>query len=145
MIDATVKYKVGEQQLEGSMRYVRDNTASFGLEFDNLKGFSTRLNGRYIGYRYEDNYMYMADYSNWPNVIKNPIVHKGAEVRADLVDEALLRHPVSYVFDYSASYTYKEKYTLVLTVSNLLDENYTEKDGYNMPGRAVMAKLGYKF
>ena len=145
MIDATVKYQVGEQQLEGNMRYVRDNTASFGVEYDNLNGFSTRLNGRYIGHRYEDNYMYMADYSNWPNVVKKPIVFNGSDVRADLVDEALLRHPVSYVFDYSASYTFKEKYTIALTVSNLFDENYTEKDGYNMPGRAFMAKFGYKF
>ncbi|RXQ91523.1 TonB-dependent receptor [Ancylomarina salipaludis] len=145
LIDATLKYESNGKPAEGSMRYVRDNTASFGLEFDNLKGFTTCLNGRYIGHRYEDNYMYLADYSNWPNVSKKPIVFNGKEVRPELIDEALLRHPISYVFDYSASYTFKEKYTVGITVSNLLDENYTEKDGYNMPGRLVNAEFIYKF
>ncbi|MCY1634783.1 TonB-dependent receptor plug domain-containing protein [Marinifilum sp. D737] len=146
LIDATVKYKDAEDnQLEGEMRYVRDNTASFGIEFDNLKGFSTRLNGRYIGHRYENNYMYLADYSNWPNITKEPIVYNEKEVRPDLVNDELLRHPVSYVFDYSASYSFNENYTVGFSISNLLDENYTEKDGYNMPGRAFMAKFSYQF
>ncbi len=146
MIDADVTYKdaTGVTQT-GEMRYVRDNTASFGVEFDNLKGFSTQLTGRYIGHRYENNYMYLADYSNWPTVTKQAIVFNNEEVRPNLINEELLRHPVSYVFDYSASYTFKEKYTLGLTVANLFDENYTEKDGYNMPGRAITAKFGYKF
>jgi len=146
IIDADLKYKDAQGiNRKGAMRYVRDNTASFGLEFDNLKGFSTRLNGRYIGHRYENNYMYLADYSNWPNITKEPIVFNGEEVRSESIDEELLRHPVSYVFDYSASYTFKEKYTLGLKVANLLDENYTEKDGYNMPGRSIMAKFTCRF
>ncbi|WP_372639804.1 TonB-dependent receptor plug domain-containing protein [Ancylomarina sp.] len=142
MIDAKVAYELAGKPAEGSMRYVRDNTASFGIEFDNLKGFSTCLNGRYIGHRYEDNYMvtYPA-----PTYARAPIVFKGKEVRPELIDEALLRHPISYVFDYSASYTFKEKYTVGITISNLLDENYTEKDGYNMPGRSLIAKLAYRF
>lgn len=111
---------------ESQMKYVRDNNANFGVEFDNLKGFSTRFNVRYIGHRYEN---------NWFSYYND---------RPELKDQ-ILRHPVSMVFDYSASYTIKEKYTIGLAVSNLLDENYTEKDGYNMPGRAVMAKFGYKF
>jgi outer membrane receptor protein involved in Fe transport len=89
--------------------------------------------------------MFLADYSNWPNITKEPIVFNGKEVRPDLVDEELLRHPVSYVFDYSASYSFNENYTVGLSISNLLDENYTEKDGYNMPGRAFMAKFSYQF
>jgi len=146
IIDADLRYQDSQgANQKGAMRYVRDNTASFGLEFDNLKGFTTRLNGRYIGHRYENNYMYLADYSNWPNITKETIVFNGKEVRSDLINEELLRHPVSYVFDYSASYTFNEKYTLGLTVSNLLDENYTEKDGYNMPGRAFMGRFTCKF
>ena len=61
------------------------------------------------------------------------------------IDDELLHHSVSYVFDYSASYIFKEKYTIDLTVANLLDENYTEKDGYNMPGSLIMAKLICRF
>ena len=146
LFDADVTYKdaTGLTQT-GEMRYVRDNTATFGVEFDNLKGFSTRLSGRYIGHRYENNYMYVADYSNWPTVSKAPIVYNAKEVRPDVLNEALLRHPVSYVFDFSASYSFNEKYTLGLTLANLLDENYTEKDGYNMPGRAITAKFSYRF
>ncbi|PKQ61815.1 hypothetical protein BZG02_14405 [Labilibaculum filiforme] len=118
--DGTYKNK------ESSMRYVRDNNANFGIDFDNLNGFSTRLNARYIGHRYEDNW-----YTHYP-------------VRTN-VTEKVLRHPVSMVFDYSANYTIKEKYSLGLSVDNLLDENYTEKDGYNMPGRTITAKFNYKF
>lgn len=142
LIDAKVKYEEGGVKKEGDMRYVRDNTASFGVEFDNLKGFSTRLNGRYIGHRYEDNYMvtYPA-----PTYARAPVVFNGKEVRPELTNDLLLRHPVSYIFDYSALYDFNENYTVGMTVSNLLDENYTEKDGYNMPGRAFMAKFTYKF
>ncbi|WP_461638652.1 TonB-dependent receptor plug domain-containing protein [Labilibaculum euxinus] len=131
IIDAIVTQRVKQtdgtyKNEESQMRYVRDNNANFGIEFDNLNGLSTRLNARYIGHRYEDNW-----YTYYP-------------IRTN-VTEKVLRHPVSMVFDYSASYTIKEKYTIGLSVSNLLDENYTEKDGYNMPGRAITAKFGYKF
>jgi outer membrane receptor protein involved in Fe transport len=146
LFDAKVKYEDAlGNKLEGEMRFVRNNTASFGIEYDNLKGFSTKLNGRYIGHRYENNYMYLADYSNWPDITKEPIVYQGKEVRPKLVNEELLYHPISYVFDYSASYTFKEHYTLGISIANLLNENYTEKDGYNMPGRSIMAKFSYQF
>ncbi|WP_321282448.1 TonB-dependent receptor domain-containing protein [Marinifilum fragile] len=145
IFDATEKVKVGESFVESKMKYVRDNNASFGIEFDNLKGFSTRLHGRYIGHRYEDNYMYAADYSNWPNVTRAPINFNGEEVRKDLIDEDVLRHPVYYVFDYSVNYQFHKHYSAGLTVANLLDENYSEKDGFNMPGRSIMLKVGYRF
>lgn len=130
IVKETIDGKVVEKSVtvKGDMKYVRDKNASFGLEYDNLKGFQCRLNGRYIGRRYEDNwYTY---YSN---------------ARKDHKTDRILRHPSSYVFDYDMSYTFKKNYTLGLTVSNLLDENYTEKDGYNMPGRSFMVKVGYKF
>ncbi|MGQ1909907.1 TonB-dependent receptor [Marinifilum sp. RC60d5] len=146
IIDATVESKQFDgSYLKDQMFYVRDNNASFGIEFDNLKGFSTRLNGRYVGHRYEDNYMYAADYSNWPNITRAPINYKGEEVRASLINEDVLRHPVYYIFDYSANYNINDNYSVGLTVTNLFDENYSEKDGYNMPGRAIIAKVAYKF
>lgn len=126
IIDAKVAYELDGKPAVGNMRYVRDNNANMGIEFDNLENFKTRLNARYIGHRYEDNW-----YTWYP-------------VRTDVTD-LILRHPVSYVFDYSASNTFKDKYTVGLTVANLLDENYTEKDGYNMPGRSVTAKFTYRF
>jgi outer membrane cobalamin receptor len=146
IFDATqrVKLEAGGYE-ESNMKYVRDNNASFGIEFDNLKGFSTRLHGRYIGHRYEDNYMYAADYSNWPNVTRAPINFKGQEVRKELINEDVLRHPVYYVFDYTANYAFNKKYSVGLKVANLFDENYTEKDGFNMPGRSVMVNFTYRF
>ena len=131
IIDATVSERKQKDDGtyfndENQMRYVRDNNANFGIDYDNLNGFTTRLNARYIGHRYED---------NWFSYYND---------RPDLKDK-VLRHPVSMVFDYTSSYTFNKNYTLGLSVSNLLDENYTEKDGYNMPGRAITAKFSYKF
>lgn len=131
IIDATVTERKKQEDgsyknIDNQMRYVRDNNANFGLGFDNFNGFSTRLNARYIGHRYED---------NWFRFYDN---------RPDVKDE-ILRHPVSMIFDYSASYSFNENYTIGFSISNLLDENYTEKDGYNMPGRAITAKFSYKF
>lgn len=143
IFDATVKIKQANGTYSKSnMLYVRDNTANFGVEFDNLKGFSTRLNARYIGHRYEKNYMYVRNKKTFK---KENIKFNDKIVRPDIEFDKVYRHPVSYVFDYSAKYTFKDSYTLGLTVSNLLDENYTEKDGYNMPGRSFMVKVGYKF
>lgn len=145
IFDARVK----KEQFDGSyvkseMEYVRDNNASFGIEFDNLKGFSTRLNGRYIGHRYEHNYIYSADYSTTP-ATRIPVNFKGEDVRGNLIEDDVLRHPVYYVFDYSANYEFSEHYSVGVTISNLFDENYSEKDGFNMPGRSIIAKVGYKF
>ncbi|MFA8433367.1 MAG: TonB-dependent receptor plug domain-containing protein [Marinifilaceae bacterium] len=139
LFDATVEKK----KVESAMLYVRENTGNFGVEFDNLKGFTTRLNARYIGHRYEQNW-----YRKWnksTSAYEAIVLEDGKKIRPELSNEAILRHPVSMIFDYSASYTFKEKYTFGLTVSNLLDENYTEKDGYNMPGRSVMGKIAVRF
>jgi TonB-dependent heme/hemoglobin receptor len=120
------KIKLEGDTKKQDLRYVREKSGNFGIEFDNFKGFYTRLNARYSGHRYEDNW-----YTWYP-------------VRTDVKD-ALLEHPDHMIFDYSASYTFNEKYTVGVTVANLFDENYTEKDGYNMPGRAITAKFSYKF
>ncbi|MPQ47967.1 TonB-dependent receptor [Marinifilum sp. N1E240] len=120
------KMKLEKDPTEYDLRYVREKSGNFGVEFDNLKGFYTRLNARYSGHRYEDNWY------TWYSV--RPTVTDG-----------VLKHPDFMTFDYSANYTIKDKYTLGLSIANLLDENYTEKDGYNMPGRAVTMKFNYKF
>ncbi len=48
------------------------------------------------------------------------------------------------LFPYKA-YFLKNRYILGLILSNLLGENYTEKDGYNMYGRSITAKFAYRF
>ena len=59
--------------------------------------------------------------------------------------DQILRHPSSLIFDAYAYYTIGGKFRVGITASNLLDENYTEKDGYNMPGRSVMGNISVRF
>ena len=59
--------------------------------------------------------------------------------------DKILKHPEYLLFDYSVGYAFTEKVNFGVTVSNLLDENYSEKDGYNMSGRSIVAKLAYTF
>ncbi len=120
------KIELDGDQIEYDLRYVREKSGNFGVELDNLKGFYARLNARYSGHRFEDNW-----YTWYP-------------IRTNVTD-AVLKHPDFMIFDLSASYTFADNYTLGFSLANLLDENYTEKDGYNMPGRAVTAKFSYKF
>ena len=124
------------------MLYVRDNLANFGLEFDNLNGLQAGVNARYIGHRYAKNWYRKYDKTASKYV---PIVLDGTEIRPSLANESVLRHPVSVIFDCNIAYTIKQKYTISITAANLLDENYTEKDGYNMPGRSLTAKFTYRF
>ena len=120
------KIELDDDPIEYDLRYVREKSGNFGVEFDNLNGFYARLNARYSGHRYEDNW-----YTYYP-------------IRTDVTDK-VLEHPDFMIFDLSASYTFVDSYTLGFSLANLLDENYTEKDGYNMPGRAVTAKFSYRF
>lgn len=134
--------KLTSAGVESNINYVRDNTANFGLEFDNFKSFSTRLNARYLGHRYEQNW-----YRSWNRKQIKYVVQQdanGVDIRPSLVDANLIKHPVSIVFDWSASYTINGNYIIGASIANILDENYSEKDGYNMPGRSIMLKFTYK-
>jgi len=62
-----------------------------------------------------------------------------------LIHENVLKHPDYLIVDLSASYTIKEKYGIGITIDNLFDDNYMEKDSYYMMGRSFMARLSYKF
>jgi outer membrane receptor protein involved in Fe transport len=136
-----LKSKVTTDNKTSDMKYVRKNNASFGLEFNNNKDVAIRLNGRYIGHRLEDNWMY--GYSSSGNI---PLTTSdGTPIRPSLVNETILEHPDFIVFDLSGSYTLAKKYTVGLSVQNLFDENYTEKDLYNMPGRMITGSLMYSF
>jgi len=121
----------GEEEMEVSvtsdLTYVRKNRGSFGIEYDDYELFSARVTARYMGNRYERNWFYY-----YP------------QARPTLTD-AVLEHPASLVFDITA--TMKLNHTSSLTVfsKNLLDENYTEKDGYNMPGRSIGVRYAVNF
>jgi len=116
---------------------VRKQNANFGLDFLHNKGFSARLNGRFIGHRIEKNY----------------IAAKYRPTLADLMEESqpynlensLIKHPQFMVFDFNASYPVNRSLTVGVNVNNLFDENYTEKDGYNMPGRSFQVRAALSF
>lgn len=125
------------------MKYVRRNNSAFGLEFRDNKHWVFRTNARYIGHRLEDNWLYGYDNKTGKNV---PLVDgNGEAIRPSLINQSILEHPDFLVCDFTASYTIKGRYVLGIAIQNLFDENYTEKDTYNMPGRSVTGSLTIKF
>jgi vitamin B12 transporter len=94
-------------------------TTSYGVEYNNLKGFTTRLSGRYVGHRKD----------------------------TDFTDPSYpqIEYPAFMVLDLAASYTYARQHTLTLFVNNLTDENYYEKRGFNMPGRNIALRYSITF
>lgn len=117
--------------------FVGKANGNFGVYYESRKGFSTRLHARYKGSRLEKD---LNSYSR-PLITKENYYTKGGYVAGDKV----LQLPDFLIFDYSASYDINPSINVGITVSNLLDENYTEKDGYNMPGRSIMGSFSYKF
>ena len=128
-----------EKTLTKDMLYVRRSTGNFGITFDTHNGFVTRLNARYIGKRLENDWM------AWDN-LRRDIKPEDNYTKSDYESsDQILQHSAHLVFDYSAYYNVTPQARIGISVSNLLDENYTEKDGYNMPGRSIMGSLSYSF
>jgi outer membrane receptor protein involved in Fe transport len=102
------------------IRNVADMTAVLGTEYDDLKRFSARLSGRYVGERLD------TDFSDFANI-------------------GDVRYPPFLVLDASASLRLGDRYRLGLAVGNLTDESYYEVRGYNLPGRNVMLDMALSF
>lgn len=83
---------------------------NYGLEYDNYKWLRTRLTGRYAGGRKDTDFTDAA----------NPEIEYANYM----------------ILDFVVACTLQDRHTLSLQVSNLTDENYYEKRGYNLPGRA---------
>ncbi|WP_207513934.1 TonB-dependent receptor [Longitalea luteola] len=94
-------------------------TASYGMEYNNRKGFDLRLNGRYAGHRKDTDF----NDPRTPEII----------------------YPEFMVVDFYAGYTYNYKHTLGLFVNNITDENYYEKRGFNLPGRNINIRYTITF
>ncbi|MDR2816351.1 MAG: TonB-dependent receptor [Proteiniphilum sp.] len=128
-----------QKTLTKDMLYVRRNTGNFGITFDSNNGFVTRLNARYIGKRLENDWMV------WDN-LRPGIKPEDYYTKGDYeTTDQILQYSAHLVFDYSAYYNVTPHARVGISVSNLFDENYTEKDGYNMPGRSIMGSFGYSF
>ncbi|MEA3317241.1 MAG: TonB-dependent receptor [Bacteroidota bacterium] len=136
-VDETFISSVGKDSIvTRDLLYARKSNANFGIAYDNYKGFSTRIHARYIGSRLEkDNFSKLR-----PELTVDDYYTDGGYTEKDKI----LQHPEYLVFDYSVAYSIKN-HRFGITISNLFDENYTEKDGYNMPGRMLMANFNYSF
>jgi len=135
------KVKVGDNEFD--MKYVRKNKANFGLMYSTKNGLSARINARYIGQRFEDNWLYDLDWNTYERI--PALDANGQEIRPSLINQDVIEFPDHLVFDLSVSYLLKKKYGIGISVDNLFDENYCEKDMYYMPGRSIMASLSVKF
>lgn len=136
--DDEVKTKTGEpEKVTKDMLYIRKTTGNFGIGFDNNQGFTARMTARYIGHRLENDW----NGNQRPDITAEDYYDKGGYKASDKI----LRHPSHLIFDLSAHYLINNHFRVGFSVSNLFDENYTEKDGYNMPGRNIMGHFAYQF
>lgn len=119
--------------------YVRKQNISFGLEYRANNGLELMLNGRFIGHRIEQNW-----FSYYPEVRPDLKAALEAEM-PELAAEGLIRMPQTLLFDASVYYHVNSKLSLGFNLINIFDENYVEKDGYNMPGRNMQCRAIYKF
>ncbi|MCT4644752.1 MAG: TonB-dependent receptor [Carboxylicivirga sp.] len=131
MLDYTLTQD--ETKVQSDIKYVRKSSGNFGLQYTDNK-LSAKLNARYIGNRFEDNWF------SW-----YPDTRPGLKDPDTGTEPSVLEHPKFMVFDASFYYNITSSLSCGVNVNNILDENYTEKDGYNMPGRNFCIKGIIKF
>ena len=95
-------------------------TVTGALEYDDFSLLRGRLGARYVGRRRDNDF---SDYSIFADV----------------------EYPPFLVFDATGGVRLAERLRLDMTVANLTDENYYEKRGYNLPGRALQLRLTTTF
>lgn len=115
-------FRKGETTLD--MHNVADLTVNYGIEYDHNNWFSTRLAGRYVGRRYDTDWSYYLG---------------GADVNPE-GNYAEVKYPSFMVLDYMATFKVAGQHQLGLRIDNITDENYYEKRGFNLPGRAFYLK-----
>jgi vitamin B12 transporter len=102
------------------IRNVATRTITYGAEYDDLRRFSARLTGRYVGKRLD------VDFSDFSNITD-------------------IRYPAFMTLDLTSTLRLGRAYSVSLLVANLTDENYYEKRGFNLPGRSVRLRLTADF
>ncbi len=133
--------KSGSDKWEETL-YTREKIGNFGLHFMSEEKWNIRVNGRFIGSRIEKDYFAP---SQWSKGTRPTLANLAMQTQPYYVGKGLLKHPNALVFDASVYYNITKHFTVGINANNFLNENYTEKDGYNMPGRNFMGKVSYKF
>ncbi|MEW5931681.1 MAG: TonB-dependent receptor [Gemmatimonadota bacterium] len=105
---------------ERQIRNVAGATVNYGVEWDDLRRFSTRLTGRYVGGRTDQDF-------------------------TDFTRVSDIEYPAFMTLDLVSTLRLADRYAVSLLVDNLTDENYYEKRGFNLPGRALRLRLTADF
>ncbi len=130
-------------EVKEDMKYVKDLNMSFGVAFRHNNGLAARINGRYMGTRIEDNWFKAFDMNTFESI---PCTDTdGTDLRPEMLNTDIIKHPAFLVFDVYLAYTLLKKFRFSIKLDNLLDENYYEKDTYNMPGRTITGGFTFLF
>ncbi|MHA4741839.1 TonB-dependent receptor plug domain-containing protein [Dyadobacter sp. MSC1_007] len=106
-------------EVRRDIQNVARNTFNFGLAYDNLKWLQLRISGRSVGTRKDIDYT-------------DPINPE-------------IEYPKYMVLDFVAQFKISGGHIIALKLNNVTDENYYEKRGYNLPGRALAVRYMKSF
>ncbi|PSL27271.1 TonB-dependent receptor plug domain-containing protein [Dyadobacter jiangsuensis] len=106
-------------EIRRDIQNVARNTFNFGVAYDNLNWLQLRLSGRAVGTRKDIDYT-------------DPINPE-------------IEYPQYMVLDFAAQFKIAGGHTIALKLNNVTDENYYEKRGYNLPGRALSVRYVKSF
>ena len=112
--------QIGAPTRENRIKNVASANWNVGVEFDDHARFRFSALGRYVGTRRDDDF-------------------------SDFSDVSDIEYPAFAVLDLSAGTRLTRRVRADVLISNVTDENYYEKRGYNLPGRALSLRLTTAF
>ena len=112
--------QIGAPTTELRIKNVASANWNVGIEFDDHSRVRAGLLGRYVGTRIDDDF-------------------------SDFSDVSDIEYPPFAVLDLSAGVRLTRRVRADGQISNVTDENYYEKRGYNLPGRTFTVRLSTAF
>jgi vitamin B12 transporter len=112
--------RIGAPTTTARIRNVATANWNVGLEYDDRSRLRLGALGRYVGTRIDDDF-------------------------SDFSDISLIEYPPFAVLDLTAGARVTRRLRADVQLSNVTDENYYEKRGYNLPGRAFTVRLTTTF
>jgi outer membrane receptor protein involved in Fe transport len=112
--------QIGAPTRENRIKNVASANWNVGVEFDDHTRFRFSALGRYVGARRDDDF-------------------------SDFSDVSDIEYPPFAVLDLSAGTRLTRRVRADVLISNVTDENYYEKRGYNLPGRVLSLRLTTAF
>ena len=112
--------RVGDPFTNIGIKNVASANWNLGLEFDDRDRFRAGVLGRYVGVRTDNDFSDFSDISD-------------------------IEYPPFATIDLTAGFRLTRRLRADAQVSNVTDENYYEKRGYNLPGRAFSLRLTTTF